>query len=70
MVILLEVTPKYFYREDQDLHLINTWSFINDLLMNYLENLYYNKNILYSSLNKSQLFVRCKSVSYTIYNIT
>jgi hypothetical protein len=47
MIILLEMTPKHFYREDQDLHLINTWSFINELQMNYLENLYYNKNILY-----------------------
>jgi hypothetical protein len=34
MIILLEVTPKHFYREDQDLHLINTWSFINELQMN------------------------------------
>jgi hypothetical protein len=24
MIILLEMTPKHFYREDQDLHLINT----------------------------------------------
>jgi len=47
MIILLEMTPKHFYREDQDLHLINTLSFINELLMNFLENLYYNKNILY-----------------------